>query len=89
MDLGAQTGDACSGANDINSKAQIVGRSSDCNGNGDASLWEGGHVYNLNALVAPSAAHLDLAENINNAGTIYAPGTVNGNTHEFVLIPKS
>jgi probable HAF family extracellular repeat protein len=88
VDLSAEMGGTCSSALGINSKRQIVGRSGNCQGVGYASLWESGRVFNLNTLVSPTAAHLDLAQNINDSGAIYAQGIVNGKVHEFVLIPK-
>jgi probable HAF family extracellular repeat protein len=96
--LGTLNGDACSAADAINSKDQVVGGS----GFYDASffpactdavehavLWEDGKILDLNSVVsAPSDLTLNEATFINDRGEISGFGTLaNGDTHAFVLIP--
>jgi probable HAF family extracellular repeat protein len=91
-------GDACSAADAINSKDQVVGGS----GFYDASffpactdavehavLWEDGKILDLNSVVsAPSDITLNEATFINDRGEISGFGTLsNGDMHAFVLIP--
>jgi probable HAF family extracellular repeat protein len=96
--LGTLNGDACSAADAINSKDQVVGGS----GFYDASffpactdavehavLWEDGKILDLNLLVsAPSDLTLNEATFINDRGEISGFGTLaNGDAHAFALIP--
>lgn len=92
-DVGVLGGDQCSFASAINAKTQIVGASigDDCNfdNNARAFLWEGGSIFDLNALIpADSALHLQWARGINDRGEIAGSGLdPDGNVHAFLLIP--
>ena len=91
-DLGAPGGDACSSAQAINSKHQIVGLGWDCYNilAGHASLSEDGEpMADLNTLIPPNPGlQLNWAAYVNEAGEIAALGTFsNGDIHAFVLTP--
>jgi probable HAF family extracellular repeat protein len=95
--LGTLNGDACSAADAINSKDQVVGGS----GFYDASffpactdavehavLWEDGKILDLNSVVSAPDLTLNEATFINDRGEISGFATLaNGDTHAFVLIP--
>lgn len=96
--LGTANGSACSVADAINSRGQVVGGSGlsastffpDCTGNTEhAVLWQNGQVLDLNAFVpADSDLTLNEAVFINDRGEITGFGSFpNGDTHAFVLIP--
>src|SRR5690348_11730028 len=87
-DLGVTYGTARSVANGINRRDQVVGYSFSCVYYiSTAFLWEKGHLYDLNSLVAPSSMYLYVALEINDRGEISGDGIVNGANHAFVLIP--
>jgi probable HAF family extracellular repeat protein len=75
-------------ANSVNDHGQVVGNETDAKGNERfAALWSGGHGYNLNTLIAPSALHLTSAEYINDLGEIVGHGVLrNGHQRVFLLI---
>jgi probable HAF family extracellular repeat protein len=97
--LGAVKGEACSAALGINSKSQVVGLSAKtCTftaADRHASLWENGHVIDLNTFLPPSVdlQQLTDAYNINDRGEIAGLGVPPGCGDEFacgrvfVLIP--
>ena len=50
-------------------------------------LWSGGHGYNLNTLIAPSALHLTSADYIGDQGQIVGHGVLrNGHQRVFLLL---
>jgi probable HAF family extracellular repeat protein len=75
-------------ANSVNDQDQVVGNETDTNGNElFPVLWSGGHGYDLNTLIAPSALHLVNAEYINGQGEIVGRGVLpNGDQRIFLLI---
>ena len=90
-DLGTPDGFACSTAESINSRHQIVGDSGTCFVGGNGFLWEKeGPIVTLQSLVVPGSdiTHVTGASFINDRGEIFAGGTLaNGNTHDILLIP--
>ena len=90
QDLGVPAGLACSTAEFINSKEQVVGDSGECNVGGHGWLWEkGGPPVELTSLIPASAdLHISDAVNINDAGEIAAMATLpNGDQHAVLLVP--
>jgi probable HAF family extracellular repeat protein len=96
--LGTLPGDACSAANVINSKGQIVGGSglfapffSACANDTveHAFLWQDGAMVDLNAFVPPdSDLTLSEAVFINDAGEISGIAALpTGEQHAFLLVP--
>jgi probable HAF family extracellular repeat protein len=96
--LGTLKGETCSAALGINSKSQVVGLSAKtCTftaADRHASLWENGHVIDLNTFLPPSAElQLTDAYNINDRGEIAGLGVPPGCGDEFacgrvfVLLP--
>lgn len=75
-------------ANGVNDHGQVVGDETDTKGDERfAVLWSGGHGYNLNTLIAPSALHLTSAEYIGDQGEIVGHGVLrNGHQRVFLLI---
>jgi probable HAF family extracellular repeat protein len=89
-DLGTVGTDACSVANTINSKGQIVGSSTSCQGGLHAFIWEGGGpMVDLNTLVhSDSGLQLISAADISDRGEITGDAVLpNGDTRSFLLIP--
>jgi probable HAF family extracellular repeat protein len=92
VDLPPVGGAAQAFGNSINNRDQVVGNQDDSNFNEiSAVLWTGGHGYDLNTLVAPSAFQMISGEYINNTGEIfghgvYASGPNAGNERLFLLI---
>jgi probable HAF family extracellular repeat protein len=92
-DLGVIGSDLCSYAAAINERAQVVGTSlATCDadtGTVRAILWEGGSLFDLNALIPlDSPLHLGVTSAINDQGEIAGTGgDANGNEHAFLLIP--
>ena len=89
-DLGVIDGDACSTANGVNSRGQVVGDAGVCFVGGRAWLWEnGGPMVDLNDLALPgSGLHLQDATVINDRGEIVCTGVLpNGDQHAVLLIP--
>lgn len=93
--LGALAGGQDSQAFGLNNSGRIVGWSEinhppQSQGNHHAVLWRSGIVYDLNALIpANSGWVLQEAHAINNKGQIVGNGTLNGQTHAFLLTPRS
>jgi probable HAF family extracellular repeat protein len=88
-DLGPAASDPCSRALSINSKAQVVGGSSDCQKFLHATLWQNGQAIDLNTRIrSGSGLQLTVAVDINDRGEISGNATLsNGDTHAFLLIP--
>lgn len=90
-DLGTPEGFACSTAESINSRRQVVGDSGACFVGGNGFLWEnGGPILTLQSLVVAGSdiTHVLGALFINDRGEIFAVGTLaNGDTHDILLIP--
>ena len=87
-DLGT-LGGAYSLANQINNHGQAVGLSRIDSGELHAFLWEDGMMTDLNNLIpADSGWILVEATAINKAGQIAGVGTINGQTHAFLLTPE-
>ncbi len=92
-DLGA-LGDAYhTRATGINAGGQIVGTSmKDCcdNVTTDSFLYSGGQMVNLNSLLPATSGWTQLGANaINDAGQIVGSGTINGQTHAFLMSPTA
>jgi probable HAF family extracellular repeat protein len=84
-DLGTLGGRYSSGWS-VNSNDQVVGTSEIASGKRHAMLWRRGVMTDLNALIpADSAWLLTLARGINRVGEIVGVGTINGQTHAFLL----
>ena len=79
--------------NDINNSNQVVGYSQIASGDfgsHHAFLWEDGVITDLNNLVDDRAGiELSEARAINNRGQIVGYGSLNGESHAFLLTPKS
>ena len=76
-------------ANGVNDHGQAVGNITDAQGMNElgAILWSGGHGYDLNTLIAPSALHLTSAEYVNDRGEIVGHGVLpNGDQRVFLLV---
>jgi len=90
-DLGTPDGLACSTAESINSRHQIVGDSGVCFVGGNGFLWEKGDpIVTLQSLVVPGSDITQVlgAAFINDRGEIFAAGTLaNGDEHDILLIP--
>ena len=88
INLGTAKGDMCSAALGINSRSQVVGLLSNaCTfaaADRRASLWEKGHVIDLNQFL-PSGSGLQLTDayNINDRGEIVGLGIPPGCGDEF------
>ena len=99
-DLGSLAGDVNSSAASINDAGQIVGTSDDGNNTSRAFLYEGGQMYDLNALIAPTdpligQVALQSAVTVSSNGWIAVNGTDSrdtganaGTTRAFLLIPS-
>jgi probable HAF family extracellular repeat protein len=100
--LGTLDGDACSGADYINSKRQVVGTSAKtcafAAADRHAFLWENGQMIDLNVFLPPTSSLQQLTDgyNINDRGEIFGLGLARTNPgcadefacgHVFVLIP--
>jgi hypothetical protein len=96
--LGTLNGNACSVADAVNSRGQVVGGSglsfpafspSCTDAIEHAVLWEDGKILDLNSLVSvPSELTLNEATFINDRGEISGFGSLaNGDTHAVELIP--
>ena len=86
-DLGNLGGPFGSVANGINDSGLIVGYSYVANSNRTAAfVYASEGMVNLNSLLpANSAWQLEVASSINNSGQIAGYGTINGQTHAFIL----
>jgi probable HAF family extracellular repeat protein len=90
LDLPPAPGDRCSQANSINARGQAVGADFNCRtgDNVNAMLWQNGHAYNLNSLIAPTRLHLTEAFFISAHGQIGCLGTLpNGDFHVVLVTP--
>jgi probable HAF family extracellular repeat protein len=86
-DLGT-LGGTNSHANGINASGAIVGDSDISGGGSHAFLFSGGALSDLNDLIdASSGWVLASANAINGSGRITGSGTINGQTHGFLLVP--
>jgi probable HAF family extracellular repeat protein len=84
LDIGALNGQNSVGLA-INNKGIVVGE-----GAADAFIWSGlgQPLTDLNTLINPSSGwHLSEATGINDAGQITGTGSINGQTHAFLLTP--
>jgi probable HAF family extracellular repeat protein len=90
-DLGTLPGDVTSVGTVINDQGQIVGLSSDAEGNLRACLWQDGTMYDLNKLVIGGAhLHLMFPSGINSTGEISGFGvTATGEMHAFLATPAN
>jgi probable HAF family extracellular repeat protein len=87
-DLG-KLGGTYSLSNQINNHGQVVGLSRIASGELHAFLWEDGVMTDLNNLIpAGSGWILVEATAINEAGQIAGVGSINGQTHAFLLTPN-
>ena len=89
--LGTLPGDTGSQAGRINSSGQVVGVSSNSTSN-HAFVWSPSTgMVDLNSLLSSNTAgwKLTYATAINDAGLIVGQGTINGQTHAFLLKPDS
>jgi probable HAF family extracellular repeat protein len=76
-------------ANGINNRAQVVGRSMAANGEDHAFVWSDGVMTDLNSVIpAGSGWTLIEAASINGSGQIVGFGTINSQTHAFLLTPN-
>jgi probable HAF family extracellular repeat protein len=90
VDLPPVDGAPQSNANSVNDRGEAVGNTQDANFNELAAvLWAGGHAYDLNTLVAPSAEHLTAAQYINDQGDIVSNAVLpNGNQRIVELVRR-
>ncbi len=84
-DLGSYSSFASSHANAINNLGQIVGDE----GYNYAMIWENGSWQKLETLLPAGSgwSSLFLCYDINDRGQIAGAGTINGQTHGFILTP--
>jgi hypothetical protein len=89
LDLPPAPGEKCSQASSINARGQAVGADFNCGGdNVNAMLWQNGHAYNLNSLIAPTRLHLNEAFFISARGQIVCLGTLpNGDKRVALVTP--
>jgi probable HAF family extracellular repeat protein len=86
-DLGT-LGGLYSHANGINASGYIVGAARTASDQHHASLWHSGVMYDLNDLLpVGSGWELISASAINDRGQIVGSGSINGETHAFLLTP--
>jgi probable HAF family extracellular repeat protein len=89
VDLGT-LGGASGGANEINAAGQVVGTAKNSSGKDRAFLWQNGTMTDLNTLLpANSGWELTAAFGINTSGAIVGTGTLNGESHAFLLQPAA
>ncbi|MEA2175687.1 MAG: hypothetical protein QOD00_3279 [Blastocatellia bacterium] len=73
-------------ARGINNAGQIVGSSNNAGQQPRAFIYDGGQMSDLNALIPASSGWiLTNAYDINNNGQIVGKGTINGQTHAYLL----
>lgn len=80
----------CSNAFAINSKGQVSGNSTDCNGTGlGAVLWEAnGSTVDLNSFIPPnSGITFNESVFVGDGGEIAVEGALNGVSRYFILVP--
>lgn len=89
--LGALPGDTTSLARNINDEGQVVGVSELLNNQNNperAFLYSSGTMYDLNDLVVDGSGWtLETAQDINDSGQIIGSGTLNNQSHSFLLTP--
>jgi probable HAF family extracellular repeat protein len=89
--LGTLPGDTTSLARNINDEGQVVGVSELLNNQNNperAFLYSGGTMYDLNDLVVDGYGWtLETAWGINDSGQIIGAGTLNNQSHSFLLTP--
>jgi probable HAF family extracellular repeat protein len=89
IDLGTLANRSASSASAINDQSQIVGTSYMGDGIdvGDAFVWEGGVMYDLNALLPANSGweRVVAANDINDNSQIVGWGVKNGQTHAFLV----
>jgi probable HAF family extracellular repeat protein len=83
-------GGSCSIAGDINELGHVVGGADTAAGRQHAFLYITGKMQDLNNLIpADSGWELTNAAGINDSGQIVGYGLINGQTHAFLLTPRS
>jgi probable HAF family extracellular repeat protein len=91
-DLGTLPGDVHSVAESINSRGEIVGRSSDASFNGRGVVWQNGVITDLNTLI-PANSGLYITEGTSNNDLGQIVGTAmqisTGEMHAFLATPRS
>jgi probable HAF family extracellular repeat protein len=88
-DLGTLGGNQ-SEAYGINNAGQVVGYAENSSGVKRAFIYDGATMRNLNTLISPSSGWTLLeAKDINNQGQIVGSGSINNQTHAFLLAPLS
>jgi probable HAF family extracellular repeat protein len=88
-DLGTLGGNS-STALALNDSDQVAGWSFDIAGAQRAFLYSGGILVDLNSLLPPGSGwELLQATGINDSGQIVGYGTINGQTHGFLLTPQA
>src|SRR5262249_18226775 len=94
IDLGTLGGTNGGAAQGINNAGQIIGIASTASGADHAFLYTGGRMYDLNNLIVstnslplPSGLILQGAVGTNDRGQIAAFGSIDGQTHTFLLDP--
>jgi probable HAF family extracellular repeat protein len=86
-DLGTLGGNA-SQALALNDLGEVVGFADTATGARHAFLYSGGVMVDLNGLLPPGSGWvLNQATGINDSGQIVGEGTINGQTHGFLLSP--
>lgn len=89
-DLAPAPGDPCAVANAVNNRGQAVGADFVCGqDNINAMLWQNGHAYNLNTLIAPIRLHLTEAFFISPRGQIACIGVLPNGDSRVVLVTPS
>ncbi len=87
-DLGT-FGGSTSAAWGVNNQNQVVGYADTATQTKRAFLWQNGQMLALNDLISPNSGwNLKEAMDINDNGVIVGRGTINGETHAFVLLPN-
>jgi probable HAF family extracellular repeat protein len=87
-DLGTLGGDTS--AFNLNDFGQVVGFSFTADNRQHAFLYQGGLMQDLNSLIPIETGwELVAAAGINNSGRIVGRGVINGQTHAFLLTPRS
>ncbi len=87
--LAPLSGDSQSVAEGINNAGQIVGWSGSSSSSTRAVLWENNTPVELQTLIpTDSGWSLKVGYKINNAGQITGYGTINGQDHAFLMLPR-
>jgi probable HAF family extracellular repeat protein len=86
---GSMSGTATNGIIQINNRSQIVGVSTTAEEIRHAFLWDKGTMIDLNDVIPPDCGWIIVeADRINNHGQIVGSGTINGETHAYLLTPR-